>query len=148
MRFCTPDCQLSVMESKWGLIPDMSGSITLRELVRIDVAKELTMTGKVISGAEAAELGLVTRCVDDPMKEAIQVAKQICERSPDSVAATKRLFQETWVAPEQRCLNLETQLQRQLLASWNQGAASARNFGWNMPYAKRKEFSIMDEEEK
>jgi hypothetical protein len=106
--------------------------------VRIDVAKELTMTGKVITGTEAAELGLVTRCVEDPMEEAILVAKQICKCSPDSVAATKRLFQDTWVSPEQKCLNLESTLQRQLLASWNQGAASARNFGWNIPYVRRR----------
>ena len=103
------------------------------------------MTGKVITGVEAAQLGLVTRCVDDPMGEAIKVAEEICKRSPDSVAATKRLFQETWVAPEQTCLNLETQLQRQLFASWNQGAASARNFGWNVSYAKRKDLEIRDE---
>ena len=68
------------MESKWGLIPDMSGSITLRELIRIDVAKELTMTGRIISGEEAATLGLVTRCVSDPMMEAIKVAKEIKNR--------------------------------------------------------------------
>jgi enoyl-CoA hydratase/carnithine racemase len=99
--------------------------------VRIDVAKELTMTGKVITGTEAAELGLVTRCVEDPMEEAILVAKQICKCSPDSVAATKRLFQDTWVSPEQKCLNLESTLQRQLLAS-------ARNIGWNIPYVRRR----------
>lgn len=108
------------------------------DLVRIDVAKELTMTGRVISGIEAAELGLVTRCVEDPLEEAIRVAKQICQCSPDSVAATKRLFQDTWVSPEQTCLNLESQLQKQLLATWNQGAASARNFGWNIPYLRRQ----------
>ncbi len=68
------------MESKWGLIPDMSGSITLRELVRMDVAKELTMTGKIVSGEEASSLGLVTRCVSDPMEEALKVAKEIKNR--------------------------------------------------------------------
>jgi enoyl-CoA hydratase/carnithine racemase len=104
----------------------------------MDVAKELTMTGKVITGSEAAQLGLVTRCVEDPMEEAIHVAKQICKCSPDSVAATKRLFQETWVSPEQKCLNLESSLQKELIASWNQGAASARNFGWKIPYVRRR----------
>lgn len=79
-RFATPDCKLSIMEAKWGLIPDMSASVTLRELVPIDVAKELTMTGRVLSGKEAASLGLVTRCVDDPMAEAEKLAKEIIQR--------------------------------------------------------------------
>lgn len=80
MRFSTPDCRLSIMESRWGLIPDMGASVTLRELVRADVAKELTMTGRIVSGMEAEKLGLVTRCVEDPMKEAMKVAIEIVER--------------------------------------------------------------------
>ena len=143
VRFATPDCKLSIMEAKWGLIPDMSASVTLRELVRIDVAKELTMTGRVITGAEAAELGLVTRCVEDPMEESIRLAREVVGRSPDSVAAAKRLYQETWVAPEEHCLREETIVQRQLLASYNQLAASGRNFGVKIPYADRKD-DIMD----
>jgi enoyl-CoA hydratase/carnithine racemase len=80
LRFSTPDCKLSIMESKWGLIPDMSASVTLRELIRIDVAKELAMTGRIISGEEGERLGLVTRCYEDPMKEALRVAREILER--------------------------------------------------------------------
>jgi enoyl-CoA hydratase/carnithine racemase len=80
MRYATPDCKLSIMEAKWGLIPDMAASVTLRELVRIDVAKELTMTGRIISGTEAAHLGLVTRCMEDPMAEAKKVANEIASR--------------------------------------------------------------------
>ena len=79
-RFSTPDCKLSIMEARWGLIPDMSASVTLRELVRIDVAKELTMTGRIISGLEAEKIGLVTRCAEDPMGEALKVAMEIVER--------------------------------------------------------------------
>lgn len=164
-RFASRDCRLSIMEAKWGLIPDMSISITLRELLRMDVAKELTMTGRVLDGLQAAELGLVTRCVDDPMAEAEKIVKEIVarcvllmswdtcslmlhklnvvpnvllRRSPDSIALTKELFQKTWVAPEDYCLQVETDLQRTLLASWNQLAASGRNFGWNIPYFRRK----------
>ena len=143
VRFATPDCKLSIMEARWGLIPVMGASVTLRELVRIDVAKELTMTGRVITGEEAAELGLVTRCVEDPMEESIRLAREVVARSPDSVAAAKRLYQETWVAPEEHCLGEETIVQRQLLASYNQLAASGRNFGVKIPYADRKD-DIMD----
>src|SRR5207237_7208349 len=67
IRIATPDARLSVMEIKWGLIPDMSITRTLPRLVSIDVAKELTFTGRVFSGAEACELGLVTRLADAPL---------------------------------------------------------------------------------
>jgi enoyl-CoA hydratase/carnithine racemase len=135
LRFATPDCKLSIMESKWGLIPDMSASIFLRELVRMDVAKELTMTGRIISGSEAESLGLVTRCVDDPMEEAMKVAGEIIARSPDSVAASKELFQSTWMVPDDAtCLETETTLQLKLIGTWNQAAAAGRQFGVNLPY--------------
>jgi enoyl-CoA hydratase/carnithine racemase len=117
------------MEAKWGLIPDMSASVTLRELVRIDVAKELTMTGRVVSGQEAADLGLVTRCCDDPLQEAESLAEEILQRSPDSVAMTKQLYQQTWVAPEEYCLRSKRNY-RKNFGSWNQ-LASGRNFGWS-----------------
>ncbi len=134
-RFATKDCKLSIMESRWGLIPDMSASIVLRELVRIDVAKELTMTGRIISGTEAEALGLVTRCVDDPMEEAMKVAREIIARSPDSVAASKELFQSTWMeADDATCLEKETTLQLKLIGTWNQAAAAGRQFGINLPY--------------
>jgi len=134
-RFATPDCKLSIMESRWGLIPDMSASIVLRELVRMDVAKELTMTGRIISGSEAESLGLVTRCVDDPMEEAMKVAREITARSPDSVAASKELFQSTWmVEDDATCLEKETTLQLKLIGTWNQAAAAGTQFGINLPY--------------
>jgi enoyl-CoA hydratase/carnithine racemase len=136
-RFATADCQLSIMESKWGMIPDMSASITLRELVRMDVAKELTMTGRIISGLQAAELGLVTRCVEDPHHEAMKLAKEVIRRSPDSVGLSKQLYQQTWVAPEEYSLRMETELQLKLLKTWNQVAASGRNFGLKIPYFRR-----------
>lgn len=137
-RYATPDCKLSIMETKWGLIPDMGAAITLRELVRIDVAKELTMTGRIVSGDEAATLGLVTKTYEDPLVEAEKFAKLLVQRSPDALASAKDLYQSTWLGSEKDCLELETKLQRNLLASWNQLAASGRAFGWEVPYFSRK----------
>ena len=138
IRIASPACKLSVMEAKWGLIPDMSLTVTLRDLVRIDVAKELTMTGRVFEGDEALRMGVVTKLADDPYEEALKLAEQIVGRSPDSVACAKELLQRTWHASEQECLEVETELQKQLLASWNQLAASARAFGASfVPYKAR-----------
>lgn len=101
-RFSTPDCRFSIMEARWGLIPDMTGTVTLRELLPIDVAKRLAMTGEIFDGVRAAELGLVTEVADDPLAAAQGLARQIVERSPDAVAATKKLFNANWSAVSAR----------------------------------------------
>jgi enoyl-CoA hydratase/carnithine racemase len=123
IRFAAPDARLCVMESKWGLVPDMGITSTLPRLVPIDVAKELTYTARMLSGAEAAELGLVTHVADDPLAAARELAREIAGRSPDAVRAAKRLYDESWIAAPEEALVLETELQRGLIGSPNQLAA-------------------------
>jgi enoyl-CoA hydratase/carnithine racemase len=122
-RYTTPDCEFSIMESKWGLIPDMGGTITLRELANIDIIKELTMTARIFKGKEAKSLGLVTHVYDDPMAEAIKFAEEIKSRSPDAIASTKLLFNKTWLTTIKQALNWETKLQKRLIGRHNQRAA-------------------------
>ncbi|WP_431909331.1 crotonase/enoyl-CoA hydratase family protein [Amycolatopsis thermoflava] len=107
IRIVAADAKLSVLEIKWGLIPDMTGTQVLPELVGRDVAKELTFTGRIVSGAEAVSLGLATRVADDPRAEALELARSIAGRSPDAVRAAKRLLDlprdhEAGFAAEQR----------------------------------------------
>jgi enoyl-CoA hydratase/carnithine racemase len=123
IRIATPDARLSVMEIKWGLIPDMSLSQTLPRLVGLDVAKELTFTGRVFSGEEALALGVVTRLAPDPLSVAADLAAEIAARSPDAVRGAKRLLQESWNASPAEGLRLEAELQRSLIGSPNQIAA-------------------------
>ena len=96
VRFAAPDARLSVMESKWGLVPDMGITSTLPRLVRIDVAKELTYTGRVVTGTEAQALGLVTRLSDDPRTDALALAAEIASRNPDAIKIMKRLVDASW----------------------------------------------------
>jgi enoyl-CoA hydratase/carnithine racemase len=128
IRIATPDARLSVMEVKWGLIPDMGITRTLPRLVAIDVAKELTFTGRMITGDEAAALGLVTRVSDDPLAAAQALAAEIAQRSPDAVRGAKRLYDESWTGAAHDTLALEAALQRQLIGSANQLAAVAAGF--------------------
>lgn len=128
IRFATGDARLSVMEIKWGLVPDMAMTRTLPRLVRLDVAKELTYTGRVFSGTEAAELGLVTRVSDDPLVAARELAAEIAGKSPDAVRAAKRLFDESWTGSAEQTLALEAQLQLGLIGSPNQLAAVSAGF--------------------
>jgi enoyl-CoA hydratase/carnithine racemase len=123
IRIARPDVRLSVMEVKWGLIPDMSITRTLPRLVGIDVAKELTFTGRIFDGHEALRLGVVTHMADDPLAAALELAGSIAERSPDAVRGAKRLFEESWTQPAQDTLRLEASLQLGLIGSPNQLAA-------------------------
>lgn len=139
IRIATPDAQLSIMESKWGLVPDMGGIALLRELVPIDVAKELTFTGRVVSGREALALGLLTHVSADPMEHAQALAREIETRSPDAVAAAKLLLQEAWFGDEQRALSAERKWQRRVIGRENQRVAIQRNQQKSeTPYRERK----------
>ena len=91
-RFTTPDCQWSVLEAKWGLVPDMSGTVPLAELTTADVAKRLTMTGEVFSGEQAVAYGIASDVAEDPMKPALELVDALLARSPDSVSASKKLL--------------------------------------------------------
>ena len=126
-RYTTADCEFSIMEAKWGLIPDMSLTVTLPELISIDLAKELTMTGRRFNGTEAREMGLVTRVCDDPVKEAYAFAETLAQQSPDAVAAAKLLFNRAWQADDKTSLAWETRLQKKIIARTNQRTAIARN---------------------
>ncbi len=123
IRIATPAARLSVMEIKWGLIPDMSISRTLPRLVGIDTAKELTYTGRIITGTEADQLGMVTHLDEDPLTVARRLAAEIAGKSPDAVRGAKRLFDEAWNGSPEQTLSLEASIQLGLVGSPNQLAA-------------------------
>ncbi|HWE07719.1 MAG TPA: crotonase/enoyl-CoA hydratase family protein [Solirubrobacteraceae bacterium] len=128
VRIAAPDTRLSVMEIKWGLIPDMSITRTLPRLVRIDIAKELTFTGRLFAADEGARLGVVTRVTDDPLAAARALAAEIATRSPQAVRAAKRLYDEAWTGAPAQTLALEAELQLGLVGSPNQLAAVTAGF--------------------
>lgn len=132
-RVSAPDAQWSVMEGRWGLIPDMSGVRSLTELVGLDVAKKLTMTAEVLTGEQAHELGLVTTLDADPVAGAEALAAQLSERSPDALAAAKRLFDGARTASARRTFARERAEQLFLLASRNTRIAREAAFRGRTP---------------
>jgi enoyl-CoA hydratase/carnithine racemase len=96
LRGVAPDAQLGVFEIKWGIVPDMCGTQLLPRLVGPDVAKDLMFTGRVVTGAEAQTLGLVTRLSDDPRAVALTLAAEIAFRNPDAIKVMKRLVDASW----------------------------------------------------
>ncbi len=127
IRVVAPDARLSVMEIKWGLVPDMAATQTLKNLVRLDVAKELAFTGRVVSGTQAAELGLATTVSETPLEAAKDMAKEIATKSPDAIRANKRLFNETRELGMAEGFKLEERLQASLIGSPNQVEAVKAN---------------------
>lgn len=127
IRFVAPDTKMSVMEIKWGLVPDMAGTVPFSELLPADVLMRLAMTGEQLSGARAAELGLATEASEDPLAAALDLVGQIVERSPDSVAATKRLVYGTRRGSLRSTYRLERRLQARMFKSRN--TAIARKAG-------------------
>jgi len=136
LRYAALDAQLSIMEIRWGLVPDMSGTQTLRRLARLDVIKELTFTGRVVSGREAERLGLVTQACDDPKAKAFEVARQIADKSPDAIVAAKKLLNASALLSVEDGLVLEAELQQGLLGSPNQMEAVTANFEKRPPRFK------------
>ena len=132
-RFATPDSQWAVLEGKWGIIPDMTGIRSLSELVGIDTAKLLTMTGRMLSGKEAHDLGLVTGLDADPLAAAAELVAELEGRSPDQLAAAKRLFNDTWTASPRRTFARERIEQVLLLAARNTKVAREAAFAKAAP---------------
>jgi enoyl-CoA hydratase/carnithine racemase len=98
IRIVTPDVKMSVLEIRWGLSPDMSGTVTLSRLVRPDVATELAMTGRMVDGHEAVRIGLATRVSETPHDDAMALAREIASKSPQAVRGIKHLFEHARTA--------------------------------------------------
>lgn len=128
IRFVSADARLSLMEIAWGLVPDMTGTQTLRHLARLDVVKELVFTGRVVTGAEAVALGLATHVSDRPLEAALGLARDIATRSPDAVRAAKRLLDAAATASLADGLALEEREQRAIIGGANQAEAVRANF--------------------
>jgi len=136
-RIVTPNASLSVMEGRWGLIPDMGGNLALRELAGGDHALWLALSAEVVDGSRAVELGLASALAEDPLAEARRMCEVVCERSPDAVAAVKRLFRRGWTRRPGELLARETFLQGRILAGRNQRIATQRQQGQDRDYEPR-----------
>jgi enoyl-CoA hydratase/carnithine racemase len=133
LRFVTPDAKLAVLEIKWGLVPDMAGIALMRGLVRDDVMRELTWTGRIFSGEEALALGLATRVCADPRAEALALAREIASKSPDAIRAGKRLINLMAEADQTTILMEESREQTALIGSPNQVEAVSANLQKRAP---------------
>jgi enoyl-CoA hydratase/carnithine racemase len=132
IRLLSPDARMSIMEIKWGLVPDMAGTPILATLVRDDILRELTYTGRIFSAQEALSYGLATRICDDPRAAALELALEIAGKSPDAIRAAKRMLNKLSVDPGPALL-VESVEQQKLLGSINQTEAVRANIEKRAP---------------
>jgi enoyl-CoA hydratase/carnithine racemase len=133
LRFVAPDARLSVLEVRWGLIPDMTGTATLPRLVGLDVAKELTFTGRMVSGEEAARLGLATRVTPTPLDDALALARELAGKSPAALRGAKRLLNASGTRSVADQFAAEREEIGQLIGSRDQVEAVAAYFEKRAP---------------
>ncbi|MFT3800558.1 MAG: crotonase/enoyl-CoA hydratase family protein [Burkholderiaceae bacterium] len=120
MRFVTADARLSILEIKWGLVPDMGGTLLLQGLTRADVIRDLTFSGRIFSGGEAVEYGIATRVCQNPYQDALAYAREVAGRNPHAIRAGKRLLRIAEQGDAARTLQAESDEQIALLGSPNQ----------------------------
>lgn len=133
IRIVHPDTQLSVREVHWGLVPDMTGTLMLSQLVRADVAKELTFTARVFDGREAHALGLATRLSETPYDDALAMAHDIAGRSPDAVRGAKALINGLMHIQAEHQFAEERRVIGSLIGKPNQVEAIMANFEKRAP---------------
>ncbi len=120
IRVVHPETRMSIMEMKWGLVPDMGGYALWRGLIRDDVMRELVYTNREFTGAEAKELGLATHVDSDPLARATAIASEIASRNPHAIRAAKRL-QAGMIERETDAILLEESIeQHAIIRSKNQ----------------------------
>ena len=127
MRYATADTRFSVLEIKWGLVPDLAGTQLMRHLAREDIVRELTYTGRIFDGTEALQHGFVTRLVADPRAAALETAREIAGKSPDAIRANKRLLNDAVAVDAATGLMAESVEQQRLIGSPNQIEAIMSN---------------------
>jgi len=132
MRFLAPDTRMSIMEIKWGLVPDMAGTPILARLVRDDILRDLTYTGRIFSAQEALSYGLATRICDDPRAEALVTAREIAARNPHAIRAAKRMIDDLAIDPAPALL-AESVEQKKLIGTANQKEAVRANLEKRAP---------------
>src|SRR4051812_34822499 len=126
IRLMAPDARMSIMEIKWGLVPDMAGPPILAPLAREDLPRQPDYTGRIFSAQEALSYGLAARVVDDPRAAAMEMAREIASKNPHAIRANKRMMNALTLDPGP-ALMAESVEQQKLIGSANQTEAVRAN---------------------
>lgn len=136
IRVAAPTATFSIMEAKWGLVPDMGGMVLARRLMRGDVLRRLTYTAEVFGAEAALGWGAVTELAEDPVARAMELAGQIAARSPDAIRSAKALITATEQTNTLDTLLAESEAQEALVGAPNQMEAVMAGMAKRAPVFK------------
>lgn len=119
MRIATKSAQLGLPELTLGLIPGYGGTQRLPQLVGIAKAYELILTGHVVDGIEARELGLVNHVVEESElnNETIKLARKIAEKSRISINHVMKLIPYTKIKQFSKGMDAEAEAFSQIFGT-------------------------------
>ncbi len=137
IRIAHPATQMSIMESRWGLVPDMGLSRSLKGIIGLDLAKELTLTARIFDAAYAKNIGLVTHLEEQPLAKAQALAAEMLNRSPDALAAAKRVL-DAMEHDSAKSLRLEKIWQLKLLLGKNSKLARKKDKNPDIEFLPRQ----------
>lgn len=120
MRYASADSRFSILELKWGLVPDMSSTQIMRHLVADDVIRELSYTARIFSAQEAKQWGFITDIVDDPLAHALALAKDIAYKNPHAIRGAKKIIDSANYQTAAQGLLMESEIQDQIIGMPNQ----------------------------
>jgi len=119
-RYARPDSQFSILEMRWGIVPDMGSTQIMRHMIRDDVIRELTYTARIFGAEQAKEWGFITEIVDNPLEHALNTAKQIAYKNPDAIQAAKKILEASNYQTAAEGLLMESVEQDDIMGTPNQ----------------------------
>ncbi len=120
IRYAAPKTRFSIMEIRWGLVPDVGTTHVINRVAREDIVKELTYTGRMFESDEALEYGFITSIHADPLAKARETAEYIASRNPDAIRGIKKLYNQPADRFATDTIQLESAIQDGVISQPNQ----------------------------
>lgn len=133
IKYVHPETKFSILEMKWGLLPDLSGTQLMRFNVREDIFKELTFTNRIFSAEEAVQYGFATHISGYPLKAAMELANKIATKNPIAIVKAKKLINNASYTSAEEGLIAEAELQQDILMKPDQLEAVYANMEKRAP---------------
>src|ERR1700722_7374743 len=128
IRVAGESARFGVSEARWGLFPLGGSAVRLTRQIPYTVAAELLLTGRHISAAEAASIGLIGHVVPDgqALSKALEIAASVAANGPVAVRAILRVIRETEGMAEDEAFGLEARLGMDVFASEDARASAEK----------------------
>jgi enoyl-CoA hydratase/carnithine racemase len=116
-RIFAKEAQVGLVETRYGLMPDMGATFRLPRIVGESRARELILLGDLIDADEALRIGLANRVVDDLDAAAAELAGRLAAQPPIAVRGARRAIDAAWYRDPEESFTVALEAQTRCLAS-------------------------------